>query len=574
MGFSIEQAKKALANTKDGMDIQAALETLLGNSGGIEARREVSNNRRVVEEPEPELQTPVRRGPPKGFRERERERLERMRREREHEPGIPPGGSDVVSDMQEQADKLLSQASEIGLSVLSKASAFWKGKKEQVVKVYEERATTITGQKERADGGPRWMKEGLVGSLMDEDDLKAKKRRITRTTHEPEQRIPQQDTLNSEVDLFSAGPSEAASVHEIYAPPSQVAVAETATNSFHLPTQDRPLPTTSPSSLSAVDKHRSEASSQFKLGQYASAIESYSVAINILPPGHLLLLPLFNNRALARMRTGEYKAAAADASLALGVILVNCDYAVAADEFDPNAKEIAMQVTISSWHPSMEPPLLLAAAQQKANSGGWTHPQGFGVDLVGGYEKALRRRAEACEGRERWSEALKLWEVLSAGDYALTKEHLRKEAQRSAARCRKMITDETFASKTGDEAPNFKPKPPDAKPTPIPVTTTAPSAAVRSLQASNAQAEAEDNLKLQLKDTVDAKLVAWRTGKETNIRALLASLDMILWDELLRGIRVGGLHELVTPIQVKKGYIKAIARVHPDKVIILLWMHG
>jgi len=274
------------------------------------------------------------------------------------------------------------------------------------------------------------------------------------------------------------------------------------------------------------------------------------------------LMPLFNNRSLARMRTGEYSAAADDAAQALGVILVLDCGAGGPDEFDPHAKETAIEVTKTSWHPSMEPTFLLAAAQQKANSGGWAHPQGFGVDLVDGYVKALRRRAESSEGRERWSEALKFWELLTAGDSVVIKEHLRESAQRSAARCRKMLAAD---GSLGDRALKPKPKP-NAKPKPTSVAPTAPSAALRSLQATNAQSEAEDKLKHQLKDSVDSKLAAWRTGKETNIRALLASLDMVLWEELLRDVKVGGLHELVTPAQVKKGYMKAIARVHPDKL--------
>jgi tetratricopeptide (TPR) repeat protein len=43
-------------------------------------------------------------------------------------------------NIEEQADKLLAQASEIGLSVLNKASLFWKERKERVQKAYEERA--------------------------------------------------------------------------------------------------------------------------------------------------------------------------------------------------------------------------------------------------------------------------------------------------------------------------------------------------------------------------------------------------------------------------------------------------
>jgi len=43
-------------------------------------------------------------------------------------------------------------------------------------------------------------------------------------------------------------------------------------------------------------------------------------------------------------------------------------------------------------------------------------------------------------------------------------------------------------------------------------------------------------------------------------------LDMVLWREILSGgVKVNGLGELVTDVQVKKGYMRAIAKVHPDK---------
>ena len=45
---------------------------------------------------------------------------------------------------------------------------------------------------------------------------------------------------------------------------------------------------------------------------------------------------------------------------------------------------------------------------------------------------------------------------------------------------------------------------------------------------------------------------------------------MVLCDEILSGdgggVEVNGLGELVTNEQVKKGYVRAIAKVHPDKV--------
>ncbi|KAJ3505363.1 hypothetical protein NMY22_g17612 [Coprinellus aureogranulatus] len=79
--------------------------------------------------------------------------------------------------------------------------------------------------------------------------------------------------------------------------------------------------------------------------------------------------------------------------------------------------------------------------------------------------------------------------------------------------------------------------------------------------------EAEDNLKYELKDSVEAKLLAWKKGKETNLRALLASLDTILWDDLIKDM--GGkpdMAALITGGGVKKWYMKSVARVHPDKL--------
>ncbi|CAG8783216.1 17927_t:CDS:2, partial [Racocetra fulgida] len=70
--------------------------------------------------------------------------------------------------------------------------------------------------------------------------------------------------------------------------------------------------------------------------------------------------------------------------------------------------------------------------------------------------------------------------------------------------------------------------------------------------------------KLRCKDQVDQKLMQWKGGKETNIRALISSLDTVLWEGL--GWKTIGLHELVTPAQVKIKCMKAIGKVHPDKL--------
>jgi hypothetical protein len=59
-------------------------------------------------------------------------------------------------------------------------------------------------------------------------------------------------------------------------------------------------------------------------------------------------------------------------------------------------------------------------------------------------------------------------------------------------------------------------------------------------------------------------VTAWQGGKESNLRALLSSLDSILWAET--GWKKVNMAELVVPNRVKIVYMKAIAKVHPDKV--------
>ena len=84
------------------------------------------------------------------------------------------------------------------------------------------------------------------------------------------------------------------------------------------------------------------------------------------------------------------------------------------------------------------------------------------------------------------------------------------------------------------------------------------------MKAANAAAEKADDEKFALTDQVDAKLVAWKGTKADNLRALLGSLDKVLWPEA--GWNKVNMGDLVMPNKVKIVYMKAIAKVHPDKV--------
>jgi len=109
-----------------------------------------------------------------------------------------------------------------------------------------------------------------------------------------------------------------------------------------------------------------------------------------------------------------------------------------------------------------------------------------------------------------------------------------------------------------------KPNNPPPRRRPATKVNSTPSPALSNLRSANIAAEAEDQARHELKDVVDQKLMAWKGGKEGNIRALLASLESVLWPEL--GLQKVSMADLVTPGQVKVRYTKTIAKLHPDKL--------
>ncbi|CAA0809967.1 Chaperone DnaJ-domain superfamily protein [Striga hermonthica] len=81
----------------------------------------------------------------------------------------------------------------------------------------------------------------------------------------------------------------------------------------------------------------------------------------------------------------------------------------------------------------------------------------------------------------------------------------------------------------------------------------------RDLQNQNEQEE-----KRRLAETLDNNIRCWAAGKEGNLRALLSSLQQVLWPEC--GWRPVSLTDMITSDSVKKVYKKATLYVHPDKV--------
>ena len=285
----------------------------------------------------------------------------------------------------------------------------------------------------------------------------------------------------------------------------------------------RTIPSLAPTALQAATTHRQSGTQAFKLGNYTSATASYTAALSILPSTHPLTIPLLTNRSLTHLKTGDPKASIADAEAVIAFI----GPGRGADE------------TIDSSNSS------------EANK-----------PMAEYWGKAQMRRAEALEQLERWTDAVKVWtECVEAGVGGSTSIQGRN-------RCEQALRPQP--------APMAKKPPPKPKPirssalndlsgNSISSSNQASNAeAVNRLRAANLDAEKVEDEKFALADSIDARIVGWRKGKEGNLRALLGSLDTVLWEG--SGWKKVGMGELIVPGKVKVVYMKGIGRVHPDKV--------
>jgi hypothetical protein len=291
---------------------------------------------------------------------------------------------------------------------------------------------------------------------------------------------------------------------------------------------ERQVISASPSAISASAQYKASGTEMFKLGRFAEAEAAYTSAVSQLPESHLFLVPLLNNRGLSRLKTGNMSGAIEDCTAVVAIV-------------GP------------SYHPAREAKVT-------------REEDGAGVDLGDALIKAWRRRAEAYEGKEKWDLARQDWESIAGAEFA--GKH-RGEAVNGVGRCRKMLDINNGTLDDGGSMPPVSrahnpPRPTRRPPPRSSGGPTPPSEAVARLKQANQDAEAEEQARIELKDSVDSRLSAWKNGKETNLRALVASLDTVLWPEL--GWQKVGMAELVTPNQVKIRYTKAIAKLHPDKV--------
>ncbi|KAH6577512.1 hypothetical protein BASA60_003993 [Batrachochytrium salamandrivorans] len=280
---------------------------------------------------------------------------------------------------------------------------------------------------------------------------------------------------------------------------------------FHASEPPSAIPKVTPPYFLPAETSKLSGNDLFKRGQFSDAATHYSTALQLLrdaitkqkctigdPVFISMSVTLLNNRAAARLKTGEYQGVVSDCSEAIG--------------------------------------------------------------MVPGDLRSLTRRACAYEALESWELALTDYRaVMSSGG---------KGVSESIIRCNRALR---VVNPVGLNETSH------SRHTTVPVhlvhsstkstnayVQAAVDTAVQKLRDQTTMNEQEDALKLALKDQVDEKIQAWRRNKEDNLRALISSLDMVLWPEL--GWKTIGLAELVTPQQLKIRYMKAVAKVHPDKL--------
>lgn len=88
--------------------------------------------------------------------------------------------------------------------------------------------------------------------------------------------------------------------------------------------------------------------------------------------------------------------------------------------------------------------------------------------------------------------------------------------------------------------------------------------AVHDMNNRDRQTQYEQEERRRIAENLDFEIKRWATGKEGNMRALLSSLQQVLWPGC--GWDPVSLTDLITSSAVKKVYRKATLFVHPDKV--------
>ncbi|ORX91280.1 hypothetical protein K493DRAFT_52295 [Basidiobolus meristosporus CBS 931.73] len=566
MGFEPEQARSALEFANN--DVQAAIDILVENRN---AEAEISHHKfknipslpRRPEASRSSFDEDDYQHPLPAWRSGKKSPSGSQNRTRQDGEGA---GFDMAS-FQMHKEKFMSNASTIGASVLSKANLFMKQASEKIresIDDIQQRAENFQNEDDRfkRTGRPRWMQDYAEEDSSDDEVQNGYTRQKSRFADDRNPDLfssPKSEKVDNESWNQRSQPHSANATRTSRAPKPPVSPGYQRTQKPAAspppvaPKPQRPPRTVvaaSPEQIQLSDKHKTAGNEKFKLGQFGGAEEMFSQAISALPAKHDNLILLHNNRAAARIKVGDYHGAVADCNLVVELVSDNYLYPSPNDPFN------------------------------------------FKDQLV----KALTRRGSANESKEKYEEAEKDFNKLLSIDPS------NRSGLEGVRRCRKAIkmingetevkisnvskspqssvstdlfslgqpsssTGQAFQSSFGAQLDEFGFAT-------IPASSTSnsrvskedldKSEAVARLRAQDKFAEQEEEEKLRINDMVEDRLNQWRSNKIGNLRAMIASLDSILWPEL--NWKPCGLQDLIQPNQVKSKYMRAIAKLHPDKL--------
>jgi tetratricopeptide (TPR) repeat protein len=615
MGFSLQESKFAIEAT-GGNDVQAAIDLLVQNSE-VAQRRQPTDQHGTAQQQKAELSQNERArnalfsddsAPRLSSSSQSHPQQQKQRKQQQHPQEASQKNTTAAEGddtLHHQAEKVVMQAQELGGFLYKNATSFLKTGREKVTKAVgdwqEQQREQRLRQMQEEQGGPvrpKWMNGGdetvdvstnnIEKFADDEDsdneqDIEAERRKIQEMRRLQELKRREQaaaahkarqqqnlrkETLIAEEEVYispsrrrgntpsSSGKSTPRSNGSPVPQPQQIqqqqksnlAPKQQQQQQQYKPSQlpnaisvtpgenkrTRPVVNASADIMAKANEARNQGNEKFKLGQFGEAEEAYTRAIEILPAGHDHQVLLCNNRAMARLKIGNYKKCAED-----------CDTAI----------KLA-----------------------KKSGDGSSNSEGVVIQWRDQIIKSLYRKAEALENIEKYKDALSTYDELVK--YEGTGN---SKINQGMSRCRQALNPKKVNAPPKSATPAPPPQkqkkedfmsmfdPSAAKSSSSPVTIPTVSAdelskskAVAAMRAKAAEQEAEDAEKLEKTDDVNARLLAWKAGKEQNLRALLATLDTLLWP----GAQWKGaqMSELINLKKCKITYMKAIGKVHPDKV--------
>lgn len=421
-------------------------------------------------------------------------------------PPPPPRSSDTIADtVKQSAETWVSQASIIGQSMLSRASTLIQKGKQVVEKKLNSPPSSQTSF-------PRWMNVTNNDADLWEADPDAKKLDNNWKPYSDDMEREQQEE-RARRKRFDSGKMSSSSDDDYELQRSKTPV---------IPKISTPRPPDVPvvripsDQMSLIQQAKEQGNNFFKKGQFQEALQVYSKAMDLTPSEHVLYAVLSNNRAAAYIKQGQYAEAVKDCERARNLLI-----------------KLGGDGTIE------------------------------GIQVKDQLIKAVLRQAGALESMEKFQEAAECYDWLSVHGGS----SVAGVVAEGANRCRK-------ASRFNTGQPIFRPKStePDLSWLKVEQTSTPPpprpastnGSRVLELRQQEEQQAQEQRERFRLKEIVEMRVELWRKGKEDNLRALLCTLADILWPEF--GWQPVGLQDLLKPSQVKVRYMKAIARLHPDKV--------